>query len=132
MSMHINDSVTRKLYFFLNKRGEAGAEDTSKMAIKLGNLLGGDRANHFKFREGLYWFKLREVHAVFYYFIYTKKDGIQIITKYAVDDLLPILMKYFNNNHFDEDKKLEYLNIIILDLKQRYHWQTDGTIKNFH
>ncbi len=132
MSMHISDSISRKLYLFLNKRGEAGAEDTSQMAIKLGNLLGGDKANHFKFREGIYWFKLREVHAVFFYFIYTSKNGIQIISTYKVNELLPVLMQYFNTNHFDEDKKLEYLNIIIHDLKQRNHWQIDGTIKSFN
>ncbi|MDP4291673.1 MAG: hypothetical protein Q8908_11380 [Bacteroidota bacterium] len=115
--VHCGDSVINKLYSFIRK--ERG--DSVNAGIWIRHILMEDKANNYQFVEGIYRFKLMGPTTRFYYFIYTLKDGVQIIKDYSVENLLTEVMQYFKRNKasLNEKKELDYLGIIIENLKNR-------------
>jgi hypothetical protein len=65
----------------------------------------------------------------FYYFIHSKTEAVHIIKNYAVENVLSEVIKYFNEKgeSLSEKKKLEYVGLIINDLKTR---NVDGDYEN--
>ena len=115
--VHCGDSVINKLYRFIWK--ERG--DSVNAGIWVHHILMEDKANKYQFVEGIYRFRLMGPSTRFYYFIYTLKDGVQIIRDYSIENLLTEVMQYFKKNKasLNEKKELNYLGIIIDNLKNR-------------
>lgn len=115
--VYCGDSVINKLYRFIWK--ERG--DSVNAGIWVHHILMEDKANKYRFIEGVYRFRLMGPTTRFYYFIYTPKNGVQIIKDYSVENVLTEVIKYFKENevNLNENKKLNYLGIIIDNLKNR-------------
>jgi len=115
--VHLDDSVKTKLYNYIASQGQ----DIKNAGMYIYNILGEDKANDYKFVEGVYSFRLTGPHFPLYYFIYTKKDGVQIIKDYSLENLLTQVIICFkrSNGSFDEGKKIAYIEAMINDLNHR-------------
>ncbi|MDP4205054.1 MAG: hypothetical protein Q8859_03570 [Bacteroidota bacterium] len=117
--VHVNDSVRSKLYRFISR--DEGTDIWNGAGLYIFHLLGEDEANDYRFVEGIYRFRLMGPHFPPYYFIYTQKDGIQIIENYTVEGMFTQLIECFKRNEesFNERKKIAYIKIIIDELEHR-------------
>jgi hypothetical protein len=117
--VHVDDSVRKKLNSFIWEREKDSTEIGAGVLIH--HILMKDKANNYKFVKGIYWFKLIGTHSNLYYFIYTPKDGIQIIKDYSVENILTKVLEYFRKNEssLNEREKLNYIGSIINDLKYK-------------
>ncbi|WP_316751762.1 hypothetical protein [Pedobacter gandavensis] len=115
--VHVGDSVRTKLYNFLwHER-----KDSLKAGISIYHVLGKDKAKNYQFVEGVYSFKMMGPHFPLYYFIYTKKDGIQIITDYDLEGLLVQVVNCFKRNldSFSEVERIAYIQAMLKNLNLR-------------
>ena len=128
--VHVDDSVRKKLYHFLSDK----EQNATNAGMSIYHVLGEDKANKYQFVEGVYSFKLMGPHFPIYYFVYTKKDGIQIIKNYAVEGLLTELIELFKRNEssFDERKKIAYVETVIQGLKSRNEVNGDSEVLKIH
>ncbi|WP_157543836.1 hypothetical protein [Mucilaginibacter paludis] len=117
--VHVPDSIRNKLSFFISKAEHDSTQINS--AVKIQHLLMKDRANHFEFVDGIYWFKLMNTNANLYYFIHTKAEQVHIIRDYSVENLLIEFAGYFEHNKqsVSEQDKIDYLKALSVDLKNR-------------
>jgi hypothetical protein len=124
--VHVDDSVRKKLYLFISETGQ----NTAQAGISIYHVLGEDKANKYRFIEGIYSFKLMGPHFPIYYFVYTKKDGIRIIRDYTVDGLLTELIAIFKRNEaaFSEHQKIAYVEAMVHDLSNRQDINGDSEI----
>jgi hypothetical protein len=124
--VHVDDSVRKKLYLFISETGQ----NTAHAGISIYHVLGEDKANKYRFSEGIYTFKLMGPHFPIYYFAYTKKDGVQIMREYTVDGLLTELIAFFKRNEatFSENQKIAYVEAIVHDLSNRQDINGDSEI----
>jgi hypothetical protein len=109
--VNLDDSVITKLQAFLLDQGSY-----RKGAVMLvQHLLRKDSISNYKFVEGVYSFKLIGPHFDGYYFIYTKRDGVQIIKNYRLTNLLEQLITCFKRNEssFTDAEQTSYLKIIV-------------------
>lgn len=115
--VHVADSVRNKLYDYLWQE----RKDSLNAGISIYHILGKDKANNYKFVEGVYSFKMMGPHFLLYYFIYTKKDGVQIIRHYDLENLLLQVVSCFKRNidSFSEAERIAYVQAMInkLDLR---------------
>ncbi len=116
--VHVSDCVTTKLYNFIASTGQS----TENAGLYIYHLLGQDKYNNYQFVEGIYSFRLRGPDFLLYYFIYTKKDGIQIIKNYSLEGLLKQVLSFFarNETSFSERNKIRYIEVMIHNLDKRY------------
>lgn len=115
--VHCGINVENELYRFIwEERG-----DTVNAGIWIHHLLQEDKASNYRFVDGIYSFRLMGPTSRFYYFIHSKTETINIIKNYAVENVLSEVIKYFNEKgeSLSEKKKLEYVGLIIEDLKTR-------------
>ena len=115
--VHVADSVRAKLYSFLWQE----RKDSLKAGISIYQILGRDKVNNYQFEEGVYSFRMMGPHFPMYYFIYTKKDGLEIITNYDLEALLTQVVASFkrNLNSFTEVDRIAYIQAMIKDLHLR-------------
>ncbi len=115
--VHVGDSVRTKLYGFLwHERN-----DSLKAGISIYHILGKDKVNNYQFVQGVYSFRMMGPHFPLYYFIYTKRDGVQIITDYELEGLLTQVVNCFKRNldSFTEVERITYIQLMIKDLNRR-------------
>jgi hypothetical protein len=124
--VHVGDSIRKKLYGFISNEGQ----NTENAGMYIYHLLGEDKANNYQFVEGVYSFRLMGPHFPIYYFIYTKKGGIQIIKDYLVENMLTQVIECFKKSEesFDESKKIAYIEAMIHDLNHRNDVYGDSEI----
>ncbi|HTD99287.1 MAG TPA: hypothetical protein VK668_08355 [Mucilaginibacter sp.] len=115
----VDDSISRKLYTFIQNKSPYKV--TGGMYVF--HLLGEDEKSHFSFVEGIYRFRIIGSHHSTYLFIYTKENGVQIITNYSIESVIGKINEYFKKNEatLDEEKKLNYMEEIIQELKRHQH-----------
>ena len=118
-TVRVDDSVRKKLNNFIWKREKDSTEIHAGVLIH--HILMEDKKNNYKFVNGIYWFKLLGTHSNLYYFIYTQKDGIQIIEDYSVENIISRVLEYFRKNEssLNEREKLNYIGSIVNDLKYK-------------
>jgi len=128
--VHVDDSVRKKLYLFLSEKDQ----NAINAGMSIYHVLGEDKANNYQFVEGIYSFRLMGPHFPVYYFVYTKKDGIQIIKDYTVEGLLTELMASFKRNEvsFNERKKITYLEAMLHSLNSRNDLNGDSEALKIH
>lgn len=115
--VHVADSVRQKLNNFLRHE----RNDSLEAGLYINHILGKDKVNDYQFVEGVYSFRMMGPHFPYYYFIYTKKDGIRIITDYGLENLLTQVVFCFNRNKdsFTEGERIAYIRSMIKDLNIR-------------
>lgn len=115
--VHVDDSVRNKLCRYLLPE----RKDSINPGIYIYHLLGKDKASNYKFVEGLYSFRLMGPHFPVYYFLYTEKEGVEIITAYDLEGLLTQVVSCFKRNldRFEETERIAYIEKMIHNLDDR-------------